>query len=418
MALGLSACTGSGGPAGDATANTVDGSLASSVEAAVNSAMELSGSTSAIVGVWQGEDAAYVQAFGEGVTPNSPIRGAQATQPVMCAALLDLVAEGKLSLDRELSEDMPRQVGIEGVTYGQLCTATSGLGDFKAGITDTFANNPTRQWPDRELLAQGLARSPLSWPGLDVHIADTNALLLGRALRMSTNTDLHQLLRDHVFSKAEMPSSYYPENPLTEMQLPGDGMTGSTRQLAGGEPLCDVDPIDASKVSPSMLAGAGATVTTANDLKNFYEHYLGGTFGEGTAGMITEAASTLNPKRDENGEPLPDEEQVEKDEAKAAAAKASERFWGFGLEKVGPLYGMSGSITGTLTAAYHDPETDYTVVVSLNDSTAGAGFVRALALQLAALSGEEVPRSADDLAAALADAAVCQGGEEEAAEGE
>src|SRR5690606_2579219 len=119
------------------------------------SAMEMSGSTSAIVGVWQSEEAAYVQGFGEGVDANTKFRGAQATQPVVCAALLDLVAEGELTLDRKVASDIARQVGIDDITYGQLCTDTSGLADFKGGLSDIFANNPTRIWPDRELLAQG-----------------------------------------------------------------------------------------------------------------------------------------------------------------------------------------------------------------------------------------------------------------------
>jgi len=411
LALGLTACSDGGGEAGEATANTIDGGVASSLEDAVSGAMELSGSTAAVVGVWQGDDDAYVRGFGEGVTGNSHIRAAQAGQPVMCAALLDLVAEGKLSLDRKISKDIPRQVGVEDITYGQLCTATSGLGDFKPGITDIFANNPTRQWSDRELLAAGLARSPLSWPGLDVHLADTNALLLGRALHQATNTELPELLQQHVFAKAGMGSSYYPEDPLIDTSI-GDGMTGITQPFDSGQPVCDVDPAPVPDVSPSMLAGAGAAVTTANDLKSFYEHYLGGTFGEKSKALITETASTLNPERDENGEPVEDAKEPTDEQ------KAAERFWGFGLEKVDSLYGMSGSMTGTLTAAYHDPESDFTVVVALNNSTAGTDFVRTLALQLAAIAGEETSVSAEDRAAALEAAAVCRGDDSEAAEEE
>lgn len=408
LTFGLTSCTGSGAAVSDATANTVSGELAGSIEEAVTSAMGLSKSTAAVVGVWQGEDA-YVQGFGDGVDANSLFRGAQATQPVVCAALLDLVAEGTLTLNRKVIKDIPRQVGVEDITYGELCTGTSGLADFKRGFTDIFANNPMRQWSDRELLAQGLARSPLSWPGLDLHIADTNAVLLGRALHQATGTDLSELLTQHVFSKAEMPSSYYPENPLTDTTVDG-GMDGYTFPKKSGDPLCDVGPVEVEEVSPSMLAGAGATVTTVSDLKNFYEHYLGGTFGADTSALITETRSSINPKRDKAGKPVEDADEPTDKE------KAAERFWGFGLEKVDSLYGKSGSMTGSITAAFHDPETDFTVVVALNNSTVGAGFARNLALQLAALAGQETSVSAEDRAASLAKAAICQ--EEEGEEGE
>lgn len=410
LALGLTACTSGDGEVSDATANTI-GDAATGIEEAVTAAMGWSGSTSAIVGVWKGDDAAYVQSFGDGVTANSAIRGAQATQPVLCAALLDLVAAGKLSLDREVVKDIPRQVGIDGITYGQLCTDTSGLGDFKAGFTDIFANNPARPWPDRELLAQGLARSPRSWPGLDVHISDTNAVLLGRALHQVTDDGLPGLLKKHVFQKAGMRSSFYPSDPLNQTSLK-DGMIGYTYPISGGDPVCDVEPTEVAEVSPSMLAGAGATVTTVSDLKNFYEHYLDGTFGADSPALITDAVSTINPKRDENGDPVEDaEEPTDKQ-------KAAERFWGFGLEKIDSLYGMSGSMTGTITAAYHDPESGFSVVVALNNSTAGAGFARTLALQLAAIAGEETSVSAEDRGAALEAAAVCQSDEDAEAEGE
>ena len=159
--LGLTACTGNGGALGAAEANTVDAGLATRIDEAVSSAMTQSGSTAAIVGVWTGSAGDYVRAYGDGVAANAAIRGAQATQPVMCALLLELVDDGVVALDREVSQDVTRQVGIEGITYGQLCTAQSGLADFKGRVSDIFVNNPTRPWSDRELLAQGLAQSPL-----------------------------------------------------------------------------------------------------------------------------------------------------------------------------------------------------------------------------------------------------------------
>lgn len=405
VALGLTSCSGSGDLAGDADVNTIDASIAGSIEAAVQSAMELSGSTSAVVGVWQSDESAYVQGFG-GVEAGAPIRAAQASQPVMCAMLLDLVDQGRLSLDRKISKDMPRQVGVEDITYGQLCDGKSGLADFKTSISDIFANNPTRPWSDRELTAQGLARSPLSWPGLDVHISDTDPMMLGRSLRLALGGSLPELLEEHVFSQAGMHSSYYPENTFTDMTLPSGGMTGYTYPISGGAPVCDAGVVEVPKVSPSMLAGAGATVTTVTDLKNFYEHYLGGGFGEGTKDLVTATVTNDNPQRDENGDPLPPEEGAE--------PASGARLWGFGLEQVGPLFGMSGSITGTITAAYHDPASGLSVVVSLNNSTAGAGFARTLAFELAALAGGEVSWTAEDQAAALAAMAVCPVAEEEA----
>lgn len=398
-ALGLTACTGGGAIASNGDANTVDDALAGSIDDAVSNAMQLSGSTEAVVGVWGSDGGEYVRAYGNDQLDGSTrIRAAQAGQPIMCAALLDLVAEGRLDLDRKISKDLTRQVGIEDVTYAQLCDMRSGIADYKKTFADIFTNNPTRPWAEQEIIAQGLVDSPLSWPGLDVHQSDTNLVLLGRVLRVETQDDLADLLDDHVFGKAGMGASYYPD--LESTTVSGSTLAGLTYPSSGGKPVCDAEPVEVPEVSPSMLAGAGATVTTVSDLKNFYEHYLDGTFGGDQAKVVTETTPVKNPKRDKEGEPTEDPD-------------TDGRQWTFGMEKMGPLYGRSGAITGTLTAAYHDPETGYSVVVSLNNSSAGAGFVKALAFELAAIStdagsGSELPWTVDDQAAALSKAAVCQ----------
>lgn len=414
--LGLTACSGNGINIGSDAANTVDPGFAETVDGIIANALQQSGSTAAVVGVWtRGGD--YVTAYGEGVTANSAIRGAQTTQPALCAALLDLVDNGTLSLDREVHEDLPRQAGIDGITYGQLCTHTSGLANFSDRFTTIFANNPTRPWNDRELLAESLAVSPLSWPGIDVHLSDANALLLARALHNVTGLTVPELLTTQVYAPAGMGSTELPEDIFLAAPLPAPGMNGLTYPAIGGMPQCDAGIADAGAVSPSMLNTAGGSVTTVTDLKKFYEHYLGGTFGGQQASRITEVISTTNPNRNAAGEPIDDGED--------AAARLAEidnpngQKWGFGVEKTESLYGRSGAITGTLTASYHDPSTGFSVVVALNNSSAGAGFARTLAFTLAAAAkeagvGPEVTWSTEELAGQLAAGAICQPAPEEA----
>lgn len=404
VSLALTACT--GGIFSDAgEMNSVDAELSQQLDEAVNSAMKLAGADNAIVGIWS-SSGDFVQSYGESASTGSAIRAAQASQPVMCALLLELVEDGTVTLERKISEDMPRQVGIEGITYGMLCDATSGLADFKTSLTTIFANNPTRPWPDRELLAHSFANSPVSEPGTEQFISDTDALLLGRALSDATGLSLDVLLKTHVFDNASMGSSYYPKDVLTELKLPGGGMNGFTYPFENGEPVCvittpveggaegevtetQVAPTEVREVSPSMLHGAGATVTTVNDLKTFYEKYLSAGFG------TAENAALITSERLNTPEPAEGEQTLS-------------GAWTFGLEQHGKLYGMSGAMTGTLTAAYHDPSNSFTVIVTLNNSSAGSEFVRALAFQLAAISGADVSWSAEDMQTLLAERAVCQ----------
>ena len=407
MSLALTGCTGGGGGLTSAEENTLDAGLVTSIDEAVEAALAQSGSTSAVVGVWAaGEDGgAYVHGYGD-ATADSQVRAAQASQPMMCALLLDLVADGTIeSLDQKVTDDLTRQVGIEDITYGQLCTHTSGLSDFKSAFRDINANNPTRPWGSRELLSEALVTSPLKWPGLDFNQSDTNAVLLARAIEIGTGDSVGDLLEERIFDKTGMGSTYVPDRE--SVSLPEGGMNGLTYPSSGGKPVCDVEaPTEVPEVSTTMLSGAGPAVSTVTDLKDFYTSYLGGAFGgDELASVPTEVIPTKNPERDKDGEPVEAEEEAEED--------PMARGWGFGVEQLGPLYGRSGSITGTLTAAYHDPESGYSVVVALNNSSGTANFVKALAYQLAAISAEagaapELPWTVEDQAEKLSEYAVCQ----------
>ena len=64
------------------------------------------------------------------------------------------------------------------------------------------------------------------------------------------------------------------------------------------------EPSAVEEVSPSMLGGAGATVTTVTDLKLFYEQYLSGAFGEGSDQLVT-TLSAPAPEAEEGAEEAP-----------------------------------------------------------------------------------------------------------------
>lgn len=393
VTLGLTACTDGNTGGGDQDINTVSAELSGAVDEAVANALTLSGSTEAVIGVWTPDGQAYVRGFGEGVTSATTFTSAQASQPVMCAMLLTLVETGELSLDRKVSEDLTRLPGIEDLTYAQLCDQTSGIKDFKSGLTERFTNNPTRPWPEQELIANGLAGSPLAWAGKNVYLSDTNALLLDRAVRLHTRSSTSDLLKLHVFEPAGLKSTTYPSS-FDSREIPSGGLTPLTYPVSGNTPQCEAGVTTLTNFSPSMIRGAGATRTTVGDLKKFYDSYFDGAFGE--LDVASETRLAQNPERNAEGEPTNEPDP-------------NGRQIGFGgIEKIGPLFGRSGSVTGTMTAAYTDPSTGLTVIVALNNSTAGSSFTQALAFQLAALTGAELPWSAEDQAAKLAEKAICQ----------
>lgn len=404
--LVLTGCTASTPDAVDDTADSLSGDLTTQVTEAVGNALALSRSTQAVVGVWSAEGD-LVQTFateGEAAPENANalFRGAQVTQPMLCALLLDMVETGEVSLDRMVAEDLPRQTGIGEVTYRQLCDGTSGLPDFKSKYTSLYLTNPTRNWPTGEKIAEALIREDLSWPGLDVHRSDSNAVLLGRALDViATDESLSQLLSKRVFLPTGMNSTTVPSHD--DFTIEADNRLTPLAYLPG--PQCESGPVDFSEQSPSILGAAGSTITNVGDVKRFYEAYLGGSFGGAKAEVITSVKPVKNPERAENGEPT---EELD--------TTGTQR--GFGILRVGNLWGFDGALPGSITSAWHNPDSGFTVVVALNNSTAGAGFATDLAKQIAAIMGESGEAwTAEDMAASLAERQVCPDVEAEA-EGE
>jgi Beta-lactamase class C and other penicillin binding proteins len=173
-ALMTSACTGQQvvpvtGPAQSA------GSLPSSVEkqltTAVAAAMKLAGASGAIAGVWAPWSGSWTAAEGstahKGGTPMSTqmtFRVGQNTRSMTCTVLLELADEGIVKLDDRASKFLPYMVDIGGITLRQLCQNTAGLGDFTTALAPQFVNNPTRTWPQLELLTDGLAEARVANP--------------------------------------------------------------------------------------------------------------------------------------------------------------------------------------------------------------------------------------------------------------
>ncbi|MGR4011082.1 serine hydrolase domain-containing protein [Leucobacter sp. 1207-22] len=397
VALSLTACSGTGQIGGDSSSSTVSDGLAGSFETAVKNAMEKSGSTEAVVGVWTSEGE-YVQGFGEGIDGGSQFNAAQTATPFACAILLDKVGKGELKLDQPVADVLSRQAHLDDITFEQLCTQRSGLADYKKGFENINLVTPERRFEEQELLANTFARSPLSWPGLDFHESDANALLLSRALRIDSAVSERDLYADSLFGVVGMKSSYIPA--VDEVHLAEDGLSPLAYPKSGGDVVCDAEDISVSGVSTSMISGPGAAVTTVTDMKRFYDAYFDGTFGgPKQAGVTTKVEPATNPERDKEGNPT--------NEIEAGGPE-----WGFGVEKVGPLLGHAGTLTGTMSAAYQDPETKFTVAVALNNSTAGTGFARALAFELAAIAAEngaapEMGWTAEAQANVIAEKAVC-----------
>ncbi|KGJ72873.1 hypothetical protein GY21_12550 [Cryobacterium roopkundense] len=368
VAVLVSACLLLSGCTGDATAygerdEALPGQITSQLEAAVNGAMAQADASGAIVGVWVPWAGRWVESPGTttrgGSTPlttDMRFRIGTNTTAMTCTVLLKLVDDGRVALDDEVSTYLPAIVGLSGVTLAQLCRNTSGLPDFTPLLTRQFVNTPTRQWPARELVANALGNPRVAAPGAVWAGSDTGIVLLGMALEAASGQSWNSLYHQYIFDPLGLSDTSYPDSE--ELTIPGAHPHG----YAALGTCADVR--DTTEITNSVAGVAGGVVSTLGDLKTWVQALVG-------AGLLS-----------------PESVEAQWTTVPAGDSAPSWQGYGVGVWRLGALRGSAGTIPGFLSAAFADPATGLTVVVMLNNSTAGVGFIRGLAQQLAAIASK------------------------------
>lgn len=373
-ALGLAGCT--GGTVDPSTRfepveAALDDALAEKLQATLDQAVALSGSSGGVAGVWAPWSGGWSSAsgdvdFGEKAQPVTVETGfhlATVTSEITCTVLLRLAESGTVALDDEVEEYVDRVPGLEGITLEHLCRHTSGLGDYYPGLENQFLQNPERIWSPNELLASGLAAKRTGAPGDDWSYSRTGVLLLSRALEEATGDTWSELADRFVLTPLGL--------DRTELPAPEDsdhaGLLGAyASEWQGGEPLCDTMHDDSAQ-SSSMGGAAAGAVSNLDDVRRLSEAFATGA--------------------------LLDEHHAREQWTTQPIGGDAPVWYSYGLGGVeyGPLRGTAGESAGALTAAFTDPETGLTVVIALNNSTSGAEFVREAAFALASAGSKAEP---------------------------
>jgi D-alanyl-D-alanine carboxypeptidase len=382
--------------------------VAASLDGLLAQAVRLSGSSGGLAGVWSPWSGSWTGAVGtvgfdEGaaaVTADTGFHLTTITTEITCTVLARLVDAGVVEYGDEVAELMGDLPGADGITLEQLCRHTSGLADYYPTLRRTFLSNPQRIWSERELVASGMAIERVGPPGAQWSYSRTGILLLAEALEERTGRSWSELAEQYVLGPLELEQTSMPEPEDVRTA----GMLGgfSAGLLGDGSADCAVS-LDVSAKSSSMGGAAAGAVSTLQDTKRLSEAFA-------TGALLTEATArrvwdTVTP-----GSDVP-----------------SWYAQGLGGMQYGPLRGTAGETAGSLAAAFTDPETGLTVVVTLDNSTSGASFVREVAFALASIGSKaapapdremplvELPWSLEQATAKMNELAVCPLPEEPAA---
>ncbi|MFT4137348.1 serine hydrolase domain-containing protein [Microbacterium sp.] len=365
-----------------------------SVHAAVERAMAATGSTGAIVGVWipgvgsltEGIGTAYPD--GPEVTAEMTFSATSTTRPMICDVLYGMTVDGLVSLDDDITEWTDDFPDLKGVTLGQLCDGTSGIGSFAGQLQSRWSATPSRVWNPRELASYGLGTPRQGAPGTGFHDSDTGYVLLGLALERASGKTAAELLDQYVFDPLDLnATALATKAPSGEPWL--DGLrVGTTPE---GAVDCAA-PVKVAALSATAGYTAYGVVTDIADL------------GRYTQALATGARSYDSEDRFDAGLPASD------------GAPTWFTATG-GAYQAGSLVGQAGAFQGQITAAFADRSTGATVAVVLNNASASATVGLSLAWELAAIvskvpidggtASSGLPWTAEQYAAAVDQAAIC-----------
>jgi D-alanyl-D-alanine carboxypeptidase len=204
------------------------------------------------------------------------------TKTFVATVLLQLEAEGRLSLDDTVDTWLPGVVegnGHDGtrVTLRQLLNHTSGVFSYTADddfgrtyfLKGGFFEHRYDTLTPRELVAIAMAHKPDFEPGTSWNYSNTNYVLAGMVIEKATGRPYGAEIRDRVVKPLHLTATSVPGTRVT-VPRPSSRAYGKLAETATG-PTYDV-----TKLNPSLAYAAGEMISDSADLNRFYAALLRG----------------------------------------------------------------------------------------------------------------------------------------------
>lgn len=374
--------------------------MVAQLQAAVENAMAATGSTGAIVGVWVPWSGSWVTGIGtQAVDDDTPVttdmsfRIADVTRLMTCDVLYGLVDDGIVELDAAVPDYVSGVADLEGITLLDLCNGTGGIGSSESKVKSAWLNTPAREWAPLELAGYGLGAES-STPHTQWRDSDAGYLVLGLALQRASGMSASALIEKYVATPLGLEETSLPGKTAAEPSE-GSSLNGYYSNQVDGGYDCSA-PVDITVSSSSMGFTDSGAVSTIEELGRYVQ------------------ATAAQALRDDDAEPY----RFENPLPVSSDAPSWYQATG-GAFLVGSMIGGHGWTAGYMTAAYSDPETGFTVAVTLNNSSQGGSIAGYLAWELAAIASKApaaegqtapefgLPFTAEQYHQVISDRAIC-----------
>ncbi|WP_107104770.1 serine hydrolase domain-containing protein [Streptomyces sp. Root369] len=204
------------------------------------------------------------------------------TKTFVSTVLLQLEAEGRLSLDDTVEKWLPGVVhgnGHDGsrITVQQLLNHTSGIFNYTADETfgrtyflkDGFLEHRYDTNTPEQLVEVAMAHQPDFAPGTSWNYSNTNYVVAGMVIQKVTGRSYGEEIRHRIIDPLHLTATSVPGTRVTVPQPSSRAYSKLARTATG--PTYDV-----TRLNPSLASSAGEMISDSADLDRFYAALLKG----------------------------------------------------------------------------------------------------------------------------------------------
>ena len=198
------------------------------------------------------------------------------TKSFIAAILLQLEAEGLLSIDDKIGKWLPKvNVVWQGITIKQLLNHTSGIPNYTDVLDEMLHSDnnidPRKQWTSEELVNLIINKPLYFEPGKGWHYSNTNYVLAGMIIEVAIGKSVDEEIKTRLTKVLLLPDTYYLPNFYNAEIMARMAHGYSDRGYFSDEPK------DITQTNPSWANAAGAIVSTSHDMAIWFKKLLNGS---------------------------------------------------------------------------------------------------------------------------------------------
>lgn len=292
-------------------------------------------------GTWTGTSGVRAAGGDDPIQTADHTRIGSLIKTMTATLLLQLVQEGRVSLDDRIDRFVPGAPNGS-ATLRQVADMTSGIPSYTASesFDRKFFADPESVWTPTELVDTAKALPPSFPPGQGWEYSNTNYVLLGLVIEKVLAKPIGEVFADRIFTPLGMDESSWPGGSV---EIPDPHLDGLTDQ---GQP--DGQTVDSTRWNPSFASTAGAVISTVDDLQ---------TWGE----ALFTGQGVLNPPT----------QQLRRDSILTSPPpNTATSGYGIGIGNRDGWWGHDGDFPGYNTSLFHNYDSDTTIIIVINTDDA------------------------------------------------